>query len=61
MHDIFVRVGGTNNPALGQNKAKYMVQVNSDNVVVDNTWLWRADHDIIGNVYNSNNPVDTGF
>lgn len=38
-----------------------MVTINSSNVVYDNTWLWRADHDITGEVYNGNNPVATGL
>lgn len=38
-----------------------MMTVNSGNVVIDNTWLWRADHDVTGSVQNSNNPVQTGL
>ena len=38
-----------------------MITVNSGNVVVDGIWLWRADHDIQGLVYESRNPVDTGL
>jgi len=38
-----------------------MVTINSGNVVIDNTWLWRADHDITGDVVNSNNPVSHGI
>eukprot|EP01106_Pelomyxa_sp_JSP_P001346 TRINITY_DN11_c0_g1_i8.p1 TRINITY_DN11_c0_g1~~TRINITY_DN11_c0_g1_i8.p1 ORF type:complete len:173 (+),score=63.80 TRINITY_DN11_c0_g1_i8:205-723(+) len=35
-----------------------MVQINSGNVVIDNSWLWRADHYVGGGlVYNSMNPV----
>jgi len=37
------------------------MQVNSDNVVIDNVWLWRADHDVAGPVKNSRNPVETGL
>ncbi|MEV0068232.1 coagulation factor 5/8 type domain-containing protein [Amycolatopsis sp. NPDC050768] len=39
MHDVFVRVGGA-----GVGKAKRCVVVNSDDVLIDNMWLWRADH-----------------
>eukprot|EP01083_Nonionella_stella_P060946 158929_1 len=40
-----------------------MAVVHSDNVVIDNTWLWRADHDVSssGLVYNGDNPVLTGI
>ncbi|MEW2167946.1 discoidin domain-containing protein [Streptomyces sp. NPDC007084] len=39
MQDVFVRIGGAG-PGLATNS----VVVNSNNVVVDHTWLWRADH-----------------
>jgi hypothetical protein len=39
LHDVFARVGGA-----GVGKATVSVQINSSNVVVDHTWLWRADH-----------------
>jgi hypothetical protein len=39
LHDVFVRVGDS-----GVGKAKQSVVVNSSNVIIDNTWLWRADH-----------------
>lgn len=42
--DVFARVGGTN--ATGDVKADKMITVNSGNVIVDDVWLWRADHDI---------------
>lgn len=38
-----------------------MMTVNSGNVVIDNTWFWRADHDVKGNVEKSMNPVDHGL
>ena len=59
INDVFARVGGTN--VSGDVKAKNMITVNSGNVVIDNVWLWRADHDIQGLVYSSRNPVDTGL
>ena len=37
--DVFVRVGGA-----GVGKATESVQVNSNNVIGDHLWLWRADH-----------------
>ncbi len=39
MQDVFVRIGGAG-PGLATNS----VVVNSDDVIVDHTWLWRADH-----------------
>ncbi|MDH6605104.1 hypothetical protein M2164_000739 [Streptomyces sp. SAI-208] len=39
MQDVFIRIGGAG-PGLATNS----VVVNSDDVVIDHTWLWRADH-----------------
>jgi predicted heme/steroid binding protein len=39
LYDIFFRVGG---PAEGSTSS--CMVINSKNVVVDHTWLWRADH-----------------
>ncbi len=39
LHDVFARVGGA-----GPGKATVCLQINSSNVIVDHTWLWRADH-----------------
>ncbi|MEV7031942.1 discoidin domain-containing protein [Streptomyces sp. NPDC093272] len=39
MQDVFVRIGGAG-PGLATNS----VVVNSNNVLIDHTWLWRADH-----------------
>ncbi|MFE7235556.1 discoidin domain-containing protein [Streptomyces sp. NPDC002405] len=39
VQDVFVRIGGAG-PGLATNS----VVVNSNNVVIDHTWLWRADH-----------------
>ncbi|MFJ9038517.1 discoidin domain-containing protein [Streptomyces sp. NPDC102406] len=39
MQDVFVRIGGA-----GAGLATNSVVINSDDVVVDHTWLWRADH-----------------
>ena len=39
IYDIFARVGGAGNGA-----ADSMVTINSNNVIGDNAWLWRADH-----------------
>jgi hypothetical protein len=37
--DVFFRVGGA-----GPGKAKVSLAINSNDVIVDHTWVWRADH-----------------
>ncbi|PBC71751.1 F5/8 type C domain-containing protein [Streptomyces sp. TLI_235] len=39
IQDVFVRVGGA-----GAGKATNGMVINSNNTVVDHTWIWRADH-----------------
>ena len=39
MHDVFFRIGGA-----GAGKATTSLVVNSNNAIVDHTWVWRADH-----------------
>jgi hypothetical protein len=43
LSDVYFRVGG---PHIG--KTDTALEVNSDNVVIDHTWVWRADHGIEG-------------
>ncbi len=38
--DVFIRVGG----GVDIGRAVVSVQVNSNDVIIDHTWLWRADH-----------------
>jgi hypothetical protein len=53
LSDVFFRVGGA-----AQGKATTSLVVNSDNVILDDTWAWRADH---GNgVGWTSNTADTG-
>jgi hypothetical protein len=53
LQDVFFRVGG---PHLG--KATTSLEVNSDNVILDDIWAWRADHgDGVGWTQNT---ADTG-
>ena len=53
LHDVFFRIGGATPGA-----ATVSLVVNSDNVVLDNIWAWRADH---GNgVGWTANQADTG-
>ncbi|WP_406392371.1 coagulation factor 5/8 type domain-containing protein [Streptomyces sp. NBC_00887] len=39
LQDVFVRIGGA-----GPGKATTSIVVNSDDTIVDHTWVWRADH-----------------
>jgi hypothetical protein len=53
LHDVFFRIGGA---AAG--RATTSLVVNSDNVILDDIWAWRADH---GNgVGWTSNTADTG-
>lgn len=45
LQDVFFRIGG---PNVG--KADVSLQVNSDHVILDDIWAWRADHGIAGTV-----------
>jgi hypothetical protein len=39
LHDVFFRVGGA-----GVGRTKINLEVNSDDTIIDHTWIWRADH-----------------
>jgi len=39
LHDVFFRVGGA-----GVGRAKVNLLINSNDTIVDHTWIWRADH-----------------
>jgi hypothetical protein len=39
LHDVFFRVGGA-----GVGRAEVNLRINSNDTVVDHTWIWRADH-----------------
>ncbi|WP_155388001.1 adenylyl cyclase [Catellatospora paridis] len=43
LSDVYFRVGG---PHIG--KTDTALQVNSDNVLIDHTWVWRGDHGVEG-------------
>ncbi|MEU1752604.1 discoidin domain-containing protein [Micromonospora matsumotoense] len=54
LHDVFFRIGG---PGVG--RATNTLTVNSDDVIGDHMWLWRADHgDGVGWTVNT---ADTGL
>jgi hypothetical protein len=39
LHDVFFRVGGA-----GVGSAKVNLAINTNDTIVDHTWIWRADH-----------------
>jgi hypothetical protein len=39
LHDVFFRVGGA-----GVGRAGIDLEINSNDTIVDHTWIWRADH-----------------
>jgi hypothetical protein len=53
LSDVYFRVGG---PHVG--KADISLQVNSDNVLIDHTWVWRADHGLEGFTRGVNGDTD---
>jgi hypothetical protein len=40
LHDLFFRVGGA-----GVGRTEVNLRINSNDVIVDHTWIWRADHE----------------
>ncbi|MER6473263.1 RICIN domain-containing protein [Streptomyces collinus] len=54
LHDVYVRVGGA-----GVGKAATGIVVNSDHVIGDHMWIWRADHG--SGVGWTTNTADTGL
>ncbi|MEW2512685.1 RICIN domain-containing protein [Streptomyces sp. NPDC046870] len=54
LHDVYFRVGGA-----GVGKAATGLVVNSDNVIGDHMWIWRADHG--SGVGWTSNTSDTGL
>jgi hypothetical protein len=55
LQDVFFRIGG---PHVG--KATVSLEVNSDNVILDDIWAWRADHGEPGSVGWDINTAQTG-
>jgi len=56
LFDVYARIGG----ALA-GSATVSVQLDSNDVICDNIWLWRADHGNDGTVGWTINPADTGL
>jgi hypothetical protein len=55
LQDVFFRIGG---PHVG--KATVSLEVNSDDVILDDIWAWRADHGNPGTVGWDINTAQTG-
>jgi hypothetical protein len=55
VQDVFFRIGGA---SVG--KATNSLVVNSNDVIIDHTWAWRADHGNAGTVGWTINTADTG-
>jgi hypothetical protein len=56
LQDVFFRVGG---PHVG--KATVALEVNRDSTILDDLWIWRADHGVAGSVGWTVNTADTGL
>ena len=53
LSDVYFRIGG---PYIG--KARLALEVNADNVLIDHTWVWRADHGVEGFTAGVNGDTD---
>ena len=53
LSDVYFRVGG---PHIGRTATA--LEVNSDNVLIDHTWVWRADHGVEGFTEGVNGDTD---
>eukprot|EP00929_Paragymnodinium_shiwhaense_P115965 TRINITY_DN8515_c0_g2_i1.p1 TRINITY_DN8515_c0_g2~~TRINITY_DN8515_c0_g2_i1.p1 ORF type:complete len:654 (-),score=58.12 TRINITY_DN8515_c0_g2_i1:532-2328(-) len=56
--DVYARVGGPAEAAHAQ--CATMFEINTSRVILDNTWLWRADHTVDGETTTGQLPVDVG-
>jgi hypothetical protein len=57
LSDVFVRVGGS----YAGSHATTSFEINQDNVLIDHTWLWRADHGVKGTTGWTVNTGDHGL
>jgi len=60
LSDVFARNGVFTDETVSSS-VDTMVSIYSGNVIIDNTWLWRADHDSKGVVDQSENPTKHGL
>jgi hypothetical protein len=56
LQDVFFRVGG---PHVG--RATVALEVNRDSTILDDLWIWRADHGVAASVGWTVNTADTGL
>ncbi|WP_405010074.1 adenylyl cyclase [Kitasatospora sp. NBC_01539] len=56
LFDVFVRVGG-----FVPGGTEVGIRIDSNDVIVDHVWIWRADHGLDGSVGWSVNPAEVGF
>ncbi|UWE10909.1 adenylyl cyclase [Actinacidiphila bryophytorum] len=56
LYDVFARIGGAVAGGAG-----ISLQIDSNDVICDHLWLWRADHGLDGTVGWTVNPADTGI
>lgn len=56
LYDVFARIGGAVAGGAGVS-----LQIDSNDVICDHLWLWRADHGLDGTVGWAVNPADTGI
>jgi hypothetical protein len=56
LHDVFFRIGGSI-----AGRASVSLLINSDDVIGDHTWIWRADHGNGGTVGWNINTADNGL
>ena len=59
LSDVYTRTGGPEQDVTKQ--AEVAVTIESGNVLLDNAWLWRADHSASGLVKDSANPSLNGL
>jgi hypothetical protein len=64
LHDIYGRTGIAQGDAASPAdlpSAKIMIEINSQHVIGDNLWLWRADHNKDGPVHQRHGALDHGL
>lgn len=62
LSDLFARVGGDNSiKETGERSVDTIVAIHRNRVILENLWLWRADHDVTGIVSHNQNRVNTGL
>eukprot|EP00756_Hemistasia_phaeocysticola_P042940 Hpha_TRINITY_DN16998_c0_g1::TRINITY_DN16998_c0_g1_i1::g.56244::m.56244 len=60
LSDVFARVGGPDGAGSSKVGVEVMWKLQSGHVVIDNTWLWRADHTAMGVPTTATNSVKNG-